>query len=50
LKLEQSLECKSALFLFYSALVLLFENKPCLSVIQEAIKSCEEPISEYFFI
>lgn len=43
-------EGKHSLILFYHSLVLLFLGKPSLSLIEEAIKACEEPVSEYYFI
>lgn len=50
LRCGRELEPRFALFLFYFALVLMFEGKPCLAVIEQAIAACEEPISEYHFI
>lgn len=44
------LDPKAPLFHFYYSLVLMYQDKPCLPIIEAAIKACEEPVSEYFFI
>ena len=43
-------EGKYPLLLFYFSLVLLFLDRPCIETIERAIDTCDEPVSEYFFI
>ena len=38
------------LFMFYATLLLQFAGKPSLSTVEAAIRLCDEPISEYYFI
>jgi hypothetical protein len=40
LDLGKKLDPKFALFLFYNSLVLMYQNKPCINVIQDAINAC----------